>query len=186
MRRMRVKQANPEIAFERIQFAQQRANGRGIGGQRFGGGGKFLRRRNGAAVVRAQIESVISRVLRNQIDFLHAVGDERFRLGNNVLLRAAAVRAAHPRNDAEAARMIAALGDFQIGKMFRREAKTRRLEIGNENRARGDVQNWRLRIADCGLRSNDGFGFAKFFRAANFFRFFMFRSCAVFFQFVQP
>ena len=31
--------------------------------------------------------------------------------------------------------MIAALGDFQIGKMFRRQAKARRLEIGNEHRA---------------------------------------------------
>ena len=30
-------------------------------------------------MVRAQIQSVISRVLRNQIDFLHAVGDERLR-----------------------------------------------------------------------------------------------------------
>ncbi len=33
MRRMCVKQANPEIAFERIQFTEQRANGRGIGGE---------------------------------------------------------------------------------------------------------------------------------------------------------
>ena len=143
MRRMRVKQANPEIALERIQFAQQRADRRGIGGERFGGGGKFLRRRNRAAVVRAQIESVISRVLRNQIDLLHAVGDERLRFLDDVRLRAAAMRAAHPRNDAEAARMIAALGDLQIGKMFRRQAEARRLEIGNENRARGDVEQRR-------------------------------------------
>ena len=33
MRRMRVKQADPEIAGQRIQFAQQRANRRGIGRQ---------------------------------------------------------------------------------------------------------------------------------------------------------
>ena len=87
VRRMRVEQADPEIALERIQFAQQRANGRGIGGERFGGGGKFLRRRNGAAVVRAQIQSVISRVLRNQVDLLHAVGDERLGFLDDVGLR---------------------------------------------------------------------------------------------------
>ena len=77
MRRMRVEQANPEIALQRIQFAQQRADRGGIGGKRFRGGGKFFRRRNRAAVVRAQIQAVISRVLRNQIHFLHAVGDQR-------------------------------------------------------------------------------------------------------------
>ena len=41
-----------------------------------------------AAVVRAQIESVIGRVLRNQVHFLHAVGDQRLRLGDDVRLRA--------------------------------------------------------------------------------------------------
>ena len=35
-----------------------------------------------------QIESVVGRVLRNQIDFLHAVGDQRLRLGHDVRLRA--------------------------------------------------------------------------------------------------
>jgi len=37
--------------------------------------------------------------------------------------------------------MVAALGDFQVGKMFRREPEARRPEIGDENRARGDVEN---------------------------------------------
>ena len=143
MRRMRVEQANPKIAFERIQFAQQRANGRRIRGKRFGGGGKFFRRRNRARMVWPQIQSVISRVLRNQIDFLHAVGNERLGFGDNIFLRAAAVRAAHPRNDAEAARMVAALGDFQIGKMFRRQTEARRREIGNENRTGGDIEKRR-------------------------------------------
>ncbi len=51
-------------------------------------------------------------------------------------LDAAAVRAAHPGNDAKAARMIAAFGNFQIGEMSRRQPKTRRLEIRDEGRAR--------------------------------------------------
>jgi len=53
------------------------------------------------------------------------------------------MRATHPGNDAEAARMIAALGDFQIGKMLRRQAETRRLEIRNEGWAGGHVENRR-------------------------------------------
>ena len=38
VRGMRVEQTNPEISFKRIQLAQQAANRRCIGGQRFGGG----------------------------------------------------------------------------------------------------------------------------------------------------
>ena len=141
MRRMRVEQPNPEIALQRIQLAQQRANRRGIGGQRFGGRGKFLRRRNGAAVIGPQIQAVVSGVLRNQIDLLHAVGDQRPGFGDDVRLLPAAMRAAHPRNNAEAAWMIAALGDLHVGKMPGRKPEARRVKIGNENRSRGDVQD---------------------------------------------
>ena len=42
----------------------------------------------------------------------------------------------HLRNDAKAAWMIAALGDFEINAVRRREAKTRRVPIGNVSRPR--------------------------------------------------
>jgi hypothetical protein len=51
------------------------------------------------------------------------------------------MRAAHPGNDAEAAGMIAALGDLQIREMIWSQPEARRREIGDENRARGYVQN---------------------------------------------
>src|ERR1035437_3859349 len=89
---------------------------------------------------RAPSKSVVSRVLRNQIDLLHAIGNERPGFLDDVALRAAAMRAAHLRNDAKAARMIAALGDLQIRKMLRRQAKARRRKIRNENRAGGHVE----------------------------------------------
>ena len=76
-------------------------------------------------MVRTQIESVISRVLRDEIDLFDAIGDERLGFGDDVLLRAAAMRTAHPRDDAEAAWMIATLGNFQVGEMPRRDAQSR-------------------------------------------------------------
>jgi hypothetical protein len=70
--------------------------------------------------------------------------------------------AAHPGDDAEAAGVIAAFGNLDVGEMFRREAKPRRGVIGNVVRAkidgdhRGGLRN----------RSDDGPGFAKTVRVA--------------------
>ena len=98
-------------------------------------------------MVRAQIESVISRVLRNQIDFLHAIGDERFRFLDDVGLCAAAMRSAHPRNDAKAARMVAALGNLDVGEMFWRQTEAWGFKVGNESWTLMNFQNrrgWRI------------------------------------------
>src|SRR5258706_16223488 len=108
-------------------------------------------------MVRTQIQSVIGRVLRDEIDLLHTIGNQRLRFLDDVSLLAAAMRAAHPGNDAEAAWMIAALGNFQVGKMFRRQTKARRLEIRDEDWARGDVEQW-LRSGALPRRRYDGFG----------------------------
>ena len=187
MRRMGVKQADPEIALERIQLAQQRANGRGIGGKRSGRGGKFFRRRNGAAVIRAQIEAVISRVLRNQVQLLHAVGNQRLGLGHDVRLLPAAMRTAHPGNDAKAARMIAALGDFDVGEVPGREAEPRRGEIGDEGGTLGHVQQCES-MAECrgSMVAQQRFWFFRIFRAAKRFGFFVLGDGAVLLQFSQP
>ena len=138
--------------------------------RRFRCGGKFFGRRNRAAVIRAQIQSVISRILGNQIQFLHAIRDERLGFGDNIGLLPAAMRAAHARDDAEAARMIAAFGDFHVSEMTRREAEARRAEIGNESGALGDFQQGR--VACCVFRE-DGFRVSELFGAAEGFRFFV-------------
>jgi hypothetical protein len=75
-----------------------------------------------------QIEPVIGRVLRNQVQLLHAIGDELPRFLHDVRLAAAAMRAAHPRDDAETARMIAPLGNLHIREMIRRQSKPGRIE----------------------------------------------------------
>src|SRR5258708_8489783 len=49
-----VKQADPEIARQRVEFAQQRAERGGIGRQSLGGGVELVRRRDIARVVLAQ------------------------------------------------------------------------------------------------------------------------------------
>src|SRR2546423_15402916 len=76
-----------------------------------------------------QIQAVISRVLRNQIDLLDSVGDQSFRFSHDIRLVTAAMRAAHPRDDAEAARMIAAFGDSQVSSVSRRKTEPRCGEI---------------------------------------------------------
>ena len=154
VRGMRVKQANPEFTRQRVQRAQQRAKRGRVGGQRTRGGGEFLRRGNRAAVLRAQVEAVVRRVLRNQVQLLHAVGEQAARFLDDVGLRAAAMRAAHPRNDAETARVIAALGNLHVREMFGREPEARRVEIRNEIGPRVDLDNRRVTTA----RSRGGRG----------------------------
>src|SRR5690348_14486062 len=80
-------------------------------------------------MVRAQIQPVIGGILGNQIDLFHAVREQRLRLSDNVSLLPAAVRPAHSRYGAEAARMIAAFGNSQVRSVTRRQAKTRSGEI---------------------------------------------------------
>ena len=75
-----------------------------------------------------QIEPVIGRVLRNQVQLFHAVGDELPCFPDDVRLAATAMRAAHPRDDAKTARMIAPLGNLHIREMIRRQSKPRRLK----------------------------------------------------------
>src|SRR5271170_5087486 len=88
-----------------------------------------------------QIKAIICGVLGNEIDLFDAVGDQGASLRDDVALKTAAMGAAHAGNDAKAARMIAAFGDLQVGKVAGRQAKARSAKIRDENRARGDVKN---------------------------------------------
>src|SRR5881394_690958 len=55
--------------------------------------------------------------------------------------------AAHPRDDAKAARVIAAFGDFHVSEMTRRESKTRCGKVRDETRAPIDFHQWTRRGA---------------------------------------
>ena len=129
MRGVRVKQANPEITFDGVEFAQER---RECGA---------ARRIDGCARIGALFPSVHAEeggVLGNEIELFHAFFDELAGLGDDAFDGATAVAAADLRDDAERARMVAALGDFHVRGVLRREAETRGVEIGNVGRARGD------------------------------------------------
>ena len=129
MRGVCVKQANPEITFDGVQFAQERGE-RGA-----------ARRIDGCARIGALFPSVHAEeggVLGNEVELFDPFFDELAGLGDDAFDGAAAVAAADLGDDAERARMVAALGDFHVRGVLRREAEARGVEIGNVGRARGD------------------------------------------------
>src|SRR5439155_10301692 len=77
------------------------------------------------------IKPVISRVLRNQIQFLHAIRHKLTRFLDDIALLPAAMAAAHSRDDAETAWMIAAFSNLHICEMLRGQPKPWRAEIRN-------------------------------------------------------
>src|SRR6186713_672632 len=104
-------------------------------------------------MIQPQVQSVVGRILRNEIQLLYPIGQQGLGLGHNIALLSAAMRATHAWNDAEAARMIAALGNLHVGEMARREPKARRFVIGDVNGSRGDIEQRRgWRMADGGWR----------------------------------
>ena len=70
----------------------------------------------------------------NQIQLLDAFFHQLARFGDDALDGAATVAAADLRDDAKRARMIAALGDFNVREMFWREPETRRVVVGDVGR----------------------------------------------------
>ena len=112
-------------------------------------------------MVGPQVEPIIRGVLRNQVQFLNSVSQQRLGFSDNVGLHPAAMRTTHPRDDAKATRVIAPLGDFYVGKMPRGQAKSGGGVVGNvmgplidiNKRARGCRSSWH----------HDLFGMAEFF-----------------------
>src|SRR5262245_63107100 len=104
---MGVEQANPKIARQVIQVAKQCTKRGRISRQSPGRGGEFFWGCDRTGASRSQIQAVISRVLRNQVQFLDPVGEELPGLLYDVILRSAAMRAAHAWNCTKAARMVA-------------------------------------------------------------------------------
>jgi len=126
MGRVGVKQADPEFAGQVVQPAQQRAQRGGLGRQRPRRGRELLRRRDVPAVLRTQIQPVIGRILGDEIQLLHPVRQEFPGLSQDVGLGPAPMAPPHARDDAETARMIAALGNLDVGKMFGRQPEAGR------------------------------------------------------------
>src|SRR5262245_48378831 len=68
--------------------------------------------------------------------------------------------AAHPRDDAKAARVVAAFGDFHVGEVPRSEAKARCGKVRDVTRTRVDFDQWtrgkgrRAEIGKCGGSSD--------------------------------
>ena len=73
----------------------------------------------GQAVAQAEVEAVARRVLGDQHDLLHTPRGQRPGLRHDVLDRPAAMQAAQRRDDAEGARVVAALADLHVGEMRR-------------------------------------------------------------------
>src|SRR5438094_3119409 len=115
MRRVRVKQAHPKFAFDLLNLAKQRGEGRSASRIDWLAGPCFRR---------PQIHSVIGRVLADQVDFAHAFADERANFCNYGLRSAAAMFAAHLGNHAKTTWMIAAFSYFYVRKMCRRKPET--------------------------------------------------------------
>src|SRR5213596_2580600 len=147
MGRVSVKQADPEFAFQGIEFAQQRAQTRGFSAQVLRGSRELFRCSEVATVSRPQIQPVIGGVLRNKIQLLHPFGDELASFGYDIALGPAAMGAAHTRDDAKTAGMIAALGNFKVSEMRRSQSISRRRDIGNETGAMIHLQQ--RRTAGC-------------------------------------
>ena len=148
--RVGVQKPDPEVALQRVQLAQQRAQRGGIDRQGLGGRFESFRRGDGPAVIGTKVEPVIGRILGDEVQFADAVGDQGLGLGHDVGLRPAAVRTAHPRDDAEAARMVAPLGDFHIGEVLRGEAEARGLKLRDVVGPHRDIDRGTGRLRGCG------------------------------------
>ena len=125
MRRMRVEHANPKIAGNPVNLAQQRSKrltAAGIHPAR-------LRR-----LLLPAIHTVIRRILCNEINLLHPPSHKPLHLAQHIRLRTAAMAAANARNRAVRTSMIAALRNLHVSIVRRRQTKARRREIRQQRR----------------------------------------------------
>src|SRR4029077_7506530 len=122
MRRVRVKQANPEFAFDLLNLTEQR-------NQRRSASRIHWLPRPGCGL--PQIHSVIRGVLTDQIDFAHTFANERTDFRQDRFRFAAPMLAAHLWDHTKTARMIAALRNLHVSGMRRSKSETRRVVVGN-------------------------------------------------------
>ena len=89
-------------------------------------------------VLHAQVFAVAGGVLPDEGDFFHALFREALGFRNHRFETARAEFAAQLRDDAERAGMIAAFGDLDVGRVFRRGQETRRVVVVEIVRQIGD------------------------------------------------
>src|SRR5262245_3247782 len=122
MRRMRVKEAHPEFAFDLLNRTEQRNQRRSA--SRIHG---LTRSCFGVP----QVHSVVRSVLADQVDFAHTFMNERADFGQNRFRFSAPMLSTHLWDHAKTAWMIAALGNFHVRRMRRSKSETRRAVIGD-------------------------------------------------------
>ena len=122
---MRIQQPDPKFTLDRrklIEQANERRPEPGIHGLAWTG------------FFRPQIHPEIGRVLTDEVDLPHSFSDKIANFRNHGFDRAAPVASAHLRNDAKAARMVAAFGDLYVCGMGRGQPETWRIIVGDVSR----------------------------------------------------
>ena len=123
-----VEEADPEFAFDRVEFAEEGGEGFAAGGVDAGGGFGSL-----AAALPA-VHAEVGGVLGDEVEFLHAGFDEGACFADDGLLGTGAVLAADFRDDAERAGVVAAFRDLHVGHVTRGESEAGGGVVGDEDR----------------------------------------------------
>src|SRR4029077_17979910 len=117
---MRVEKPNPKLSFNGCKLIEQSDNGRTPPG---------ISRLTRSRFLRPQIHSKVGRVLADQVDLLHPLANECAHFGNDRLNCAAPMPPTHLRDDTKAARMIASLGNLDVGKVAGSKPESCRVEV---------------------------------------------------------
>lgn len=118
-----VEDSDPEVAFDLGKFVEEVDEGWAAGGV------------NGLARAGAagpEVHAVVGCVLADEVDFADALLDELADFADNGVDGATAVAAAHARDDAEGAGVVAAFGNFYVGEVRGGEPEARHVPVGEE------------------------------------------------------
>lgn len=120
-----VEEADPEVPFKFVECTEERGEG-------FAFGRVDTRGRIGAvAEALPLVHAEVGRVLGDEVDFLHALGNQAPGFADDGVLGAGAVLAPDFWDDAEGAGVITAFGDLDVGHVIRGEPESGRGVVGN-------------------------------------------------------
>ena len=125
MGRVGVEEADPEVTFEFVERTEE-------GGEGFAFSRVDTRGRVGAvAEALPLVHAEVGRVLGDEVDFLHALGNQAPGFADDGVLGAGAVLAPDFWDDAEGTGVITAFGDLDVGHVIRGEPESGRGVVGN-------------------------------------------------------